>query len=71
MKPLLTCSTAVRNNKQVHYIYVKIALRQQYGMKLYDQLKEKLTAEISKITERECKAFRHLMTYGKYKLSED
>ena len=54
--PLLTTSKLVRTDEHVAAIYAIITKKQENGVRLLNKLKEKLTTEVTAITQEEVKA---------------
>ena len=71
LKPLLTCAANIRNDERVSDVFAKISQRQQHGTKLFDELKNLLTKEVSTITGHECEALTRLMGFEYYELAQD
>ena len=60
IKPLPTTSKLVRTDKRVADIYTVIVKKQENGIRLLDELKEKLTMEVTAIAQEEVKALVRL-----------
>ena len=56
IKPLLTTSKLVRTDKRVADIYAAIVKKQENGIRLLGELKERLTVEVTAIPQEEMKA---------------
>ena len=66
---LLTTSKLVRTDKRVADIYAIITKKQENGIRLLGELKEKLTAEVTVIAQDELKALVWVCAFNNYELA--
>ena len=69
LKSPLSCNEMIRKDGRVTDIYAAIASFQQNGNYLLDEMKEKLTAEMKKITKEEIKGLKRIYTLEYFELA--
>ena len=63
LKSPLSCNDMIRKDGRVADVYAEIAKYQQDGIRLLDELKQKLNEEVKNITREEVKGLRRICAF--------
>jgi len=69
LKPPLSCNDMIRKDGRVADVYAAILAIQQNGIRLMDEVKQKLSAEVTKITREEIKGLKRVCACEYYEVT--